>query len=70
MKATPKNIRKFQGQKVWAIILTPKGKYLNIVDNLGIDNSCSGGLGNGIITNFIPFIKGFKRRYNILTKTY
>ena len=51
MKATPSNISKFQGQKVWALIFvsgTKNIKYLNIVSDLGINNSCSGGYGNGI----------------------
>ena len=69
MKATPSNIAKFQGQKVFALIFVNSGKkYLNIVSDLGINNSCSGGYGNGIITNFVPFKNKFKIRFNSLYK--
>ena len=69
MKATTSNISKFQGQKVWALIFvsgTKNIKYLNIVSDLGINNSCSGGYGNGIITNFVPFKDKFKVRFDSL----
>ena len=71
MKATTKNIEKYRGQKVWALIFvsgTKNIKYLNIVTDLGVNNTCSGGFGNGIISNFIPFIDGFKIRYERLWK--
>ena len=69
MKATSSNILKFQGQKVWALIFVSGGKnikYLNLVTDLGVNNSCSGGYGDGIITNFVPFTNKFKIRFNSL----